>query len=203
MISYIKGVVADVEADLVIIESNNIGYNIKISSSTANNLPSIGQEVKIYTYMAVREDDISLYGFLTKDDLRVFKLLLTVNGIGPKGALGVLSALTADDVRFAVLSGDAKAISKAPGIGAKTAQRVIIDLKDKFTLDEAFEQKIENNASKATNEGNDSKNEAILALTALGYSNSEALRAVNEAKITEDMDSEAILKAALKKLTFL
>lgn len=203
MISYIKGTVADVTMDSVIVEANNIGYNIKISSSTANNLPLVNQEVKMYTYMAVREDDISLYGFLTKDDLKVFKLLLTVNGIGPKGALGVLSVLTADDVRFAVLSGDAKAISKAPGIGSKTAQRVIIDLKDKFTLEDAFEQKIENNASKATNEGNDAKGEAVLALTALGYSNSEALRAVNEAKISDEMDSEAILKAALKKLTFL
>lgn len=206
MISYIKGKIADIEQDLVVVESNNIGYNIKIASATAANLPSVGENVKIYTYMAVREDDISLYGFITKDDLNIFKLLIGVNGIGPKGALGVMSALTADDIRFAVLSDDIKAISKAPGIGTKTAQRLIIELKDKLSLEDAFEQKLENNQAKATiagNPSNDAKNEAIMALTALGYSNSEAIRAVKDIDITQDMDSEAILKMALKKMTFL
>ena len=205
MISYIKGNIIEIEEDLIIIVANNIGYNIRISNQTAASLPGIGQEIKIYTYMHVREDAISLFGFMTRDDLKVFKLLIGVSGIGPKGGLAVLSALSADDIRFAVLSDDVKTISKAPGIGTKTAQRLIIELKDKLKLEDAFEQRLENNqiATSESNLKNDAKSEAILALTSLGYSNSEALRAVKEADITDDLDSEAILKAALKKITFL
>lgn len=204
MLSYIKGEIADLEEDLLILESNDIGYNIRISGQTAANLPVLGSRVKVYTYMHVREDAIQLFGFLTKDDLRVFKLLIGVSGIGPKGALGVLSVLSADDIRFAVLAEDVKTISKAPGIGTKTAQRLIIELKDKLKLEDAFEQRLENQQGElATQKGNDAQGEAVLALTALGYSNSEALRAVKQAEITNEMDSEAILKAALKKLSFI
>lgn len=203
MISYIRGEIAEIEEDLLVLEANGIGYNIRITMETASNLPSIGEDIKIYTYMHVREDDVSLFGFLTKDDLKVFKLLIGVSGIGPKGALGILSALTADDIRFAVLSDDVKAISKAPGIGTKTAQKLIIELKDKLKLEDAFEARLENNSNSVNAASNDDKGEAVMALTALGYSNSEALRAVKEAGITDDMDSEAILKAALKKLSFL
>jgi Holliday junction DNA helicase RuvA len=201
MISYIKGEIVEIEEDLLVIESNNIGYNVRISSQTANRLPRIGQDVKIYTYMHVREDAMQLFGFTTRDDLQVFKLLIGVSGIGPKGALAVLSTLSADDIRFAVLADDVKAISKAPGIGTKTAQRLIIELKDKLKLEDAFEQKLQNNQNVVNaNSANDAKSEAILALTALGYSNSEALKAVKEVNATEDLDCEAILKAALKKL---
>lgn len=203
MISYIRGEIAEIEEDLLVLEANGIGYNIRITMETASNLPSIGEDIKIYTYMHVREDDVSLFGFLTKDDLKVFKLLIGVSGIGPKGALGILSALTADDIRFAVLSDDVKAISKAPGIGTKTAQKLIIELKDKLKLEDAFEARLENNSNSVNAASNDAKGEAVMALTALGYSNSEALRAVKEAGNTDDMDSEAILKAALKKLSFL
>lgn len=204
MLSYLKGEIIDIEEDLLILESNDIGYNIRISGQTAANLPSVGNYIKIYTYMYVREDAIQLFGFISKDDLNVFKLLIGVSGIGPKGALGILSVLSADDIRFAVLSDDVKTISKAPGIGTKTAQRMIIELKDKLKLEDAFEQKLENNKQDLNQGKKDgAKGEAVLALTALGYSNSEALKAVKEADITDDMDSEAILKAALKKLSFL
>lgn len=204
MLSYIKGEIIDIEEDLLILESNDIGYNIRISGQTASNLPSVGKHIKIHTYMHVREDAIQLFGFVSKDDLNVFKLLIGVSGIGPKGALGILSVLSADDIRFAVLSDDVKTISKAPGIGTKTAQRMIIELKDKLKLEDAFEQKLENNNQDLIQGKKDgAKGEAVLALTALGYSNSEALKAVKEADITEDMDSETILKAALKKLSFL
>ena len=144
-----------------------------------------------------------LYGFLTKDDLEVFKLLITVSGIGPKGGLSILSTLSSDDLRFAILSGDSKAISKAPGIGSKTAQRVIIDLKDKMSLEEAFEKKLENteNALKMP-EGNSAvKNDAVLALNALGYSSTESLKAVSKVEITEGMDVEDVLKQALKYMS--
>ena len=132
-----------------------------------------------------------LYGFLSKDDLEIFKLLITVSGIGPKGGLAILSTLSADDLRFAILSGDSKAISKAPGIGAKTAQRVILDLKDKLSLEDAFEKKLENQASGAAVSMNSSvKNDAVMALNALGYSSTESLKAVSKVDITDDMDVE-------------
>mgnify|MGYP003549699605 CR=1 FL=1 len=138
---------------------------------------------------------------LTRDDLDMFKMLITVSGIGPKGGLGILSTLSTDDLRFAVLSDDAKAIAKAPGIGAKTAQRVIIDLKDKMSLEEAFEKKLEHTTNKVLPENNSIKNDAVLALNALGYSSTESLKAVSKVEITEDMDVEDVLKAALKHMS--
>ena len=141
-----------------------------------------------------------LYGFLSKDDLEIFKLLITVSGIGPKGGLAILSTLSADDLRFAILSGDSKAISKAPGIGAKTAQRVILDLKDKLSLEDAFEKKLNNQASDVAASMNSTvKNDAVMALNALGYSSTESLKAVS-VDITEDMDVEDVLKLALKNM---
>ena len=201
MFSYIKGELAEINIDHIVIDVNGIGYQIFIPTNTLNYLPSIGESVKIHTYLYIREDAMILYGFLTKDDLEMFKLLITVSGIGPKGGLGILSALSSDDLRFAVLSGDSKAISKAPGIGAKTAQRVILDLKDKISLEEAFEQKLENNKNISQSENNSVKNDAVLALTSLGYSSTESLKAVSKVEITEDMDVEAVLKASLKHMS--
>lgn len=205
MYSYIKGILVDMEEDLIVVETGGIGYNIYTTGQTFRYLPSIGEEVKIYTYLYIREDAMMLYGFLTKDDLRVFKLLIGVSGIGPKGALAILSVMTTDDLRFAVLGDDAKAISKAPGIGAKTAQRLILELKDKLSLEDAFEQKLANTQLKeeSKNYVKGVKNEAVQALTALGYSSSEALKALDGIEITEDTDVEDILKAALKNMAFL
>ena len=144
-----------------------------------------------------------LFGFLTKDDLFVFRLLLGVSGIGPKGALAILSVMTTDDLRFAVLGDDAKAIAKAPGVGAKTAQRLILELKDKLSLEDAFEQKLAKNDNPVQNKAKGAKNEAIEALVALGYSSSEALKALNGIEITDDTDVEDILNAALKNMAFM
>lgn len=141
-----------------------------------------------------------LYGFLTREDLEIFKMLITVSGIGPKGGLAILSALDADDLRFAILSGDAKTISKAPGIGTKTAQRVILELKDKLSLEDAFEKKKEHTMAPVS-AGSQIKNDAVLVLTALGYSSAESLKAVSKVEITEDMDVEELLKAALKQMS--
>ena len=156
--------------------------------------------MKIYTYMNVREDAVQLFGFLSRDDLAVFKLLLTVSGIGPKVALGILSALTADDIRFAVLSDDVKTLGKAPGIGNKTAKKMILELKDKMSLEEAFEKKLSNAQSAAASADNDAGAEAVQALVALGYSSSDALRAVRKVSASGDMDTEQILKLALRQL---
>ena len=201
MYSYIRGELAEINSDHIVLDVNGIGYQIFIPINSMNYLPSIGEFVKIHTYLYMREDAMMLYGFLTKDDLEMFKMLITVSGIGPKGGLGILSTLSTDDLRFAVLSDDAKAISKAPGIGAKTAQRVIIDLKDKMSLEEAFEKKIENKTQTAMTVNNSVKNHAVLALNALGYSSTESLKAVSKVEITDSMDVEDVLKAALKHMS--
>jgi Holliday junction DNA helicase RuvA len=201
MFSYLKGELTEIYTDHIVVETGGIGYMLVISGQAMTELPPVGSDIKVYTYLYLREDILMLYGFLDRDELDVFKLLIGVSGIGPKGAIGILSALTPDDLRFAVLSGDAKAISKAPGIGAKTAQRVVLELKDKLSLEDAFEKKQENTARVLGNaSGSSVKNDAVLALTALGYSSSESLKAVSKVEITDEMDVEDVLKAALKRM---
>ncbi|MBS5673125.1 MAG: Holliday junction branch migration protein RuvA [Lachnospiraceae bacterium] len=204
MYAYIKGILTEITEDAIIIENQGIGYEIAVPGQVLDYLPSVGEEVKIYTYHYVREDAILLYGFLTKEDVKIFKMLIGVSGIGPKGALAILSVLSTDDLRFAILGDDAKAIAKAPGVGAKTAQRVIIELKDKLSLEDAFEQKLANQAQKAElNPAVGVKNEAILALTSLGYSQSEALKVLQGIEISPDDQVEDVLKMALKQMAFL
>lgn len=204
MIAYLQGIVAGITDTKVILDVNHIGFQVFMSSRDIQAMPGQGEEARIYTYLNVKEDAMQLYGFLSQDDLDVYKLLLNVSGIGPKGGLGILSAMTADDLRFAVLSEDAKSIAKAPGIGAKTAQKLILELKDKLSLEDAFEKKLENTAAASVKAGlDDAKSEAVQALVALGYSNSDALKSMRKAEITSDMDTETILKLALKQMAFL
>ena len=203
MYSYIKGILRDMDEESIVVETGGIGNHIYTTGQTIRYLPSVGEEVKVYTYLHVREDAMLLFGFLTKDELKIYKLLLGVSGIGPKGALAILSVMTTDDLRFAVLGDDAKAIAKAPGVGTKTAQRLILELKDKMSLEDAFEQKFEKTGEPAENHAQGTKNEAVQALVALGYSSSEALRALNGIEITEETDVEEILKMALKNMAFL
>lgn len=202
MIAYLKGTLEEIGNDYIVVDVNNIGYQVKVSLRVIEGLPGIGSSIKIHTYTYVREDVIALYGFLTKDDLQMFLLLLGVNGVGPKGALGILSVFSAQELRLAIISQDSKTIAKAPGIGAKTAQRMLIDLKDKVSVEETFEKmgmEVAGTVSvKAENSG--ARSDAIEALTALGYSASESMKAVNAVEITEDMSSDAILKAALKHM---
>ena len=150
---------------------------------------------------------MSLYGFLSRSDLEMFRQLLGVNGIGAKGALGILSALRPEDLRLAVMTGDAKAISRAPGVGAKTAQRIILDLKDKVQAEDLLTPLLDGSAavSPAAENGlsGNAVKEAVEALVALGYTNAEAVKAVKSANVTEEMDSEAVLKASLKYLALL
>lgn len=200
MIAFVKGEIENISEDNTVIDVGGIGYNVRISPQTAGRLPGIGQEVKLYTYTCVREDAFWLYGFLSRDELELFKLLITVNGIGPKGGLAILSVMSADDLRFSIISGDAKAIAKAPGIGIKTAGRVILDLKDKISMeDTAFHREMDDYAD-MTGGWADAVGEAVEALTALGYSSADALRAVKKSDITEEMDVETILKLALKNM---
>lgn len=202
MIAFIRGEVAAIEDNCVVLENNNIGYNVFMPGSAIDGILRVGEEIRVHTYLHVKEDIMQLYGFLTRDDLKLFRMLLGVNGIGPKAALGILSALTADSLRFAVLSDDVATISRAPGIGKKTAQKLILELKDKLNLEEAFEQKLSHAGEiQSYTEGTqDARKEAVQALVALGYSNSDALRAVKSVPESDDMDVEALLKAALKKM---
>lgn len=203
MYAYIKGILEEITEDAVVVEAGGIGYNIKVSASTADLLPGIGSEVKVYTYTLVREDAFSLYGFLTRDDLDIFKKLITVSGIGPKGGLAILSVMSADALRFAVMAGDAKAIAKAPGVGAKTAERVILDLRDKISLEDTLrgmggDLGSGQAADASGTTDNLMKREAIEALVALGYSASDATAAVKKVEAGAEATSETILKQALK-----
>lgn len=203
MIAYITGELITTNQEGIIVEQNGMGYNIMMPLSSVNNLPNNGSFVKIYTFLYVREDNLSLYGFLNQDDLGVFKLLITVSGIGPKGALAILSSMTADDLRFAVLAEDVKTITKAPGVGTKTAKKLILELKDKFKLDESFEVRLANNESGTDSNGSNImriRNETIEALSVLGYSRSDAVKAVRSIKIEDDMTIEEVIKISLKQL---
>lgn len=203
MIAYVDGKLVQNEEGYVILDVGHIGYRVFVTGRDAGRMPPCGEQVLLHTYLNVKEDLFQLYGFLDADDLKVFRLLLNVSGVGPKAALGVLSVLTADDLRFAILSDDSKTISKAPGIGSKTAKKMILELKDKFTLEDAFEQKLAHAKEEAPSEaGSDAKAEAVQALAALGYSAADALRAVQRAEITDEMTTEEILKAALRQMAF-
>lgn len=200
MIAYIKGVLDTITEDYIIVENNGIGYKILVPGSVVQGLPQSGNEVKIYTYMYVREDAQQLYGFLTSDQLEMFRLLITVNGIGPKGALGVLTVMDVDALRLAILSEDVKAIVKSPGVGAKTAGKLILELKDKCHLEDVFSQNEDMGQVGVSDTGNEARNDAIQALVALGYSASEATAAVRKTQITSDMMVEDILKLSLKNI---
>ncbi len=201
MYAYVKGIVADIEEDNCVIDVNDIGYNVQISGRTAARLAGVGEQVKLYTYTNVKEDTLQLFGFLTKADLQMFKKCITVNGIGPKGALALLSVLDADELRFAIISQDVKAISKAPGIGKRTAERLVLELKDKLNIDDAMiNREIDVYQGIAAPLDNPQKQEAVEALVSLGYGQTESLKAVNGVEDAENMDAGALLKAALKKM---
>ena len=222
MIAFLRGYVAALYEGTAVIDVGGVGYEVRVAGETVQKLAAAGrdEEVLVYTYTYLREDQIALYGFGSREDLELFKLLITVSGIGPKGGLALLSVGTADDLRFAIMTGDSKMISRAPGIGKKTAERVIIDLRDKV----ACMRDADMFAIAAGNAGiagagafdaggaglaggqDSASEEAIEALTALGYSRAEAAKAVRACKESaqkeqkELNDTESILKAALRYL---
>ena len=203
MIAFVEGTVAERLENSLVINNNGIGYRIYVPLRVIESV-STGEEIRLYTHMSVREDGISLFGFLSREDLSVFRLLLGVSGIGPKGALSVLSALSASDLKFAVLSDDVSTISSVPGLGKKTAQKLILELKDKLDLETALQDAFgaaapEGVTSKAEND--DIRSEAVMALTALGYSGTQAMKAVRDVLAAEpELDVGETLKKALKKL---
>ena len=204
MISFIHGILAEKDEGYIVVEAGGVGYGINVPLSVLSSLPPEGEEVRIYTHYSVREDGQSLYGFLFREDREMFRRLISVNGVGPKGALAILSVLGPDDLRLAIVTGDAKAISRAPGIGQKTAQRVILDLKDKigneFLQKGTEDTESYGGLSLSEASGGNAASEAIDALTVLGYTRIEAARAVRRVDITKDMDTEEILKQALRAI---
>lgn len=200
MLAYIKGTLAAVTEDGIIIENNGIGYDIK-TPDLSGELPAVGSQYTVYTYLYVREDMVCLYGFSSRLQLRTFKLLISVSGIGPKVAMGILSTMTVDQLNFAILSDDSKTIAKAPGIGPKGAKKLILELKDKLDLEDAFENFGMTQADEEpVTPADDVMSLTAQGLVALGYSNSEALRAIRAVDGADQMDAETLLSESLKKL---
>ena len=200
MIAYLRGEVVSVTEKQLVLDVNHVGFSVQICARDAAAMPAAGDEVTVFTRMNVREDDISLVGFLHEDDLDIYSMLIGVGGIGPRGGLSILSVLSAEDVRMAILADDSKTIAKAPGIGAKTAKKVILELKDKISASDMLErmrQKEMQDPAAGAFEAN--REEAVQVMTALGYSRSEALRMVRAAALTEDMDVDSILTAAFRE----
>ena len=198
MIHYLKGKLEEVMTDSIIIDIQGIGYQLLVPSSILSELPPIGNDLKVYTYLHVREDAMVLFGFPTKEDQQLFKLLITVNGIGPKGAMGILSALNGYQLKIAVAMNDVNAICKAPGIGKKTAQKLILDLKDKIAIDISDTDFIAGNDTASFVAEGTMSMEAIEALVALGYNSTEASKAVKNCGPSTSV--ETLIKEALKHL---
>lgn len=201
MLAYIKGILEIKTKGYIVVEAGGLGYKIFMPESTIANTGNIGDKVQIYTFMRVREDDVSLYGFLTNEELRMFELLLSVSGIGAKGALGILSNITPSQFALAVISNDVAILKKVPGIGPKTAQRAILELKDKLKKEQEIsiaEGKETSNIEKVIKE-DEKVSEAISALQVLGYSKREIVEALQTIEVTS-LSVEDIIKKGLANL---
>lgn len=199
MYEYIRGQFQGISKDYVVIELNNIGYKIFTSGNTMSNMPKVGDEVLLYLEQIVREDFMGLYGFTTREELEMFKLLLSINGVGAKAALSLLSISTVNNLKYAIMMGDEKHITRAPGIGKKTAQRIILELKDKLKPDELTSE--EGQLIEGINDNSDYSfniNETLSALMALGYTEKEAQKALE--KVDKTLSIENMIKESLKLL---
>ena len=199
MISYIKGILEDMSPGMVVVDNHGIGYQMMVPMR-GESFPKIGQEIKIYTHMHVREDDVSLFGFLSKEEKEAFELLIGVNGIGPKVGLSVLSTLSVYELKMAVISEDVKTISKTPGLGPKGAKKLILELKDKLSFEELEEDGVGAEIFDTSADSSDSVMITIEGLVSLGYSKSESAIAVNKVEDAKDLTPEELLKKALKNI---
>ena len=194
MFSYIKGTLELKTLNYIVIDVNGVGFKIFMSESAIQRLDKTGKNIKIYTHMQVREDDISLYGFITNEELRMFELLLSVSGVGAKSAINMLSSITPSKFALAVISNDVKTLTKIPGIGTKSAQRIILELKDKLKTEESITKddvEIKNSILE------DNKlEEAIQALKVLGYTRQEIEKVMQKIDVT-NLSIEDIIRKAL------
>lgn len=195
MYDYIKGIYMGMHKEYVVVENSGIGYKISVSGSTISELPKKEEEVLLYIEQMVREDFIGLYGFFSKEEREMFNLLLTINGVGAKAALSLLSISSVHNLKYAILIGDEKTLTRAPGVGKKIAQRIILELKDKLKGQEVAGI-IANNAEDISKDNNIS--EALQALLALGYTEREANKALEKVNKAETIEN--IIKEALKYL---
>lgn len=206
MIAFIEGTLVKKTVSTVVVSTaSGLGYELFVPVNDIQQLPANGSKVLLHTYLQVKEDGVALFGFLSEEALQIFKLLITVNGIGPKGAIGILSGITLDDLRFAVLAEDTKTIAKIPGIGPKTAGKLVLELKDKFKMEDAIEAKLIHGGAAAGNGTADSqaaamRDEAAQALAALGYSMTEAVKVLRNVEIIDTTTVEELLKYGLKNL---
>lgn len=204
MFYYISGKLAKLDGSFAVVDAGGVGFKMTISKSTYYRLSGVNEAptVKLYTYMAVREDGTELFGFATEEELSAFKLLITVSGVGPKAAISILSTLSPEKLALAICTEDRKAISQANGIGAKTAARIILELKDKLKADGVGDD--DSSISSlgadvgASGDKSGKLSDAQDALTVLGYSRSEAARAL--ASIDTSLELDDIIRLALKKL---
>lgn len=199
MIGYLKGNAEIIGKDYVIIECSNIGFKVFMATSDISLISVDSKNVTVYTNMYVREDIMTLYGFLNQEDLLLFELLIGVSGIGPKVALSLLSTMSGNDVKFAILSDDVTSISKAPGLGKKTAQKLILELKDKLNLDNVFEERYESTNMNTASSLSDDYMMAVEALVSLGYTPTEAKSALSKCT-NQNADAEILIKEALRHL---
>lgn len=200
MYAYIEGIVAEITEKYAVIDNHGIGYEIFMPSTSLQKLVH-NETVKVYTYYQSNDNGTALFGFLSKEEKRIFTLLISVSGVGPKGAISILSVLSAEDLTYAIMGDNVKAITAAPGIGNKAAQKIIVELRDKLDLEET----IENSLNKGTDSVSDSsfgamKNNVLLGLTALGFSNADSIKALNDVEVSDTMTEEVLLKEALNKL---
>lgn len=202
MFYYLSGELALRDINMCVIDCGGVGYKLTISMITSESLASkLGQKVKLYTYLAVREDGVELFGFGTNDERNAFNLLTSVSGVGPKAAMSILSVMSPDRLAMAVCTEDIKGISKAPNIGAKTAARIVLELKDKIAKDflpSSGSEKTAGNIGSAPHASSGNLAEATEALIVLGYDRSSVIKALGG--IDPTLDVGMIIKAALKKL---
>ncbi len=196
MIYSVRGKLTHIENNLAVVECAGVGYAVRTSAVTISRLPGMGEETTLYTYLHISENSIDLFGFADQGELNCFKMLLGVTRVGPRAALSVLSSVTAEQFALAVASGDAKTLSRAPGLGMKTAQRIILELKDKISKEQAAagismpEIPLMSSSSNAS--------EAINALVVLGYTQSEAAGVIT--KLNPELSVEDMIKQGLQKL---
>lgn len=207
MISFVRGELVEVIENVAIVDVGGIGYNVEVPMRTIDGLQNrIGEEIRLFTYLNVREDAMKLCGFSTREELTMFKMLIGTSGVGPKAGLALLSTMTPEELSLAIVSEDDKTIAKTPGIAAKTAQKIIVELKSKvgkMTFSSDSESAAVLSAIGGEASGSDARADAIAGLVALGFSNTQAVACVRKVEYTSDMTSDDVLKQALKFLSAL
>ena len=198
MIAFVKGTVDQIDENYAVIDSGGIGYKVFMSPFSLSSL-KLGEDVKIHTFLKVAEDLFDLYGFLTQDELKMFKMIISVSGAGPKAGLAILSVMRPSEFALAVVTDDFKAITKAQGVGIKLAQKIALELKDKLKNEDLMPTEKESFSAASISPKSASANDAIGALCVLGYSQSEAMRAVS--KVSKELSTEDTIKEALKILS--